>query len=69
MEKVEKHLDRNQEGFYLLLLYQRISVRYGSDIVRGLGPPFFSYHNTLYTGVYKNIELKNMLRLNPRLRL
>ena len=23
MEKVEKHLDRKQEGFYLLLLHQR----------------------------------------------
>lgn len=27
MEKVEKHLDRNQEGFFLLLMYQRIFVR------------------------------------------
>ena len=27
MEKVEKHLDREQEGFYLLPLHKRISVR------------------------------------------
>ena len=27
MEKVDKYLDRKQEGFYLLLLHQRISVR------------------------------------------
>ena len=27
MEKVEKHLDRKQEGSSLLLLHQRISVR------------------------------------------
>ena len=41
MEKVEKHLDKKREGVYLLLLHQRISVRYGSDIVRGLGLHFF----------------------------
>ena len=29
----------------------------------------FRYIPDCYTGVYKNIELKNMLRLNPRLRL
>ena len=68
MEKVEKRFDRKQEGFYLLLLHPRISLRQGSDFVRGSGLHFFFYNNTLYTGVYKNIELKNMLRLNPRLR-
>ena len=26
MEKVEKHLDRKQEGFYLLLLHQRTDI-------------------------------------------
>ena len=51
MEKVEKHLDRNQEGFFFFFLHQRMSVRYGSDIACGLGLHFFPYNNTRYTGV------------------
>ena len=59
MEKFEKHLDRKQAGFYLLLLQPRISISH----------LFFFYNNTFYTGVYKNIVLKDMLRQNPQLRL